>query len=135
VYEADLLVLIFPFQLLVGVATPGHNQGRNIIMTKVLSSDDAGSQGLGPDPDIRIQALGPAILVPSQTIGNVVARTNDLLAGHREWLNTLSQRAERSQHHKRAQVAPASKSHSILGKRKALPHQPQYLNIKLTSQA
>lgn len=134
-YKAGLLVLIFPLHLPVGVATPGHDQGRNIIMTKVPSSDDAGSRGLGMNPNIQIQELGPANLVPSQTIGNVIARTNDLLAGHREWLNTLSQRAKQSQHHKRAHDAPASKSHSTLGKSKALPHQPQYLNIKLTSQA
>jgi hypothetical protein len=38
-------------------------------MTIVLFSDDVGSQGQGMDPDIRIQELGPAILVPSQRTG------------------------------------------------------------------
>lgn len=93
-------------------------------MTIVLSSDEVGSQGPGTAPDIRIQKFGPAILAASQTIGNVVARTNDILAGHREWLNTLSQRAEQSLLHKRARDAPGSKSHSTLVKSKALPHQP-----------
>ena len=56
-------------------------------MTIVILSDEE-----QVPPNVAIQELSPAILMPSQAIGNVVARTNYLLAGHREWLNSLPQR-------------------------------------------
>lgn len=62
-------------------------------MTIVLSSDEVGSRGLGTDADNRIQELGQSSWFRVKTIGDVVARTNQILAGHREWLNLLSQRA------------------------------------------
>jgi hypothetical protein len=79
-------------------------------MTIVLSTNEEGNEGLGLNPNVQVQELGPAIFIPSQAIGHVVARTNDLLAGHREWLNSLPQRAELEQHQIKARDAPASKS-------------------------
>jgi hypothetical protein len=79
-------------------------------MTIILSTNEEGNEGPGSNPNVQVQELGPAIFSPSQAIGNVVARTNDLLAGHREWLNSLPQRVEREQHQNEARDAPASKS-------------------------
>jgi hypothetical protein len=82
----------------------------DLTMTIVLlSNDDLASEELGSNPNVQVQELGPTILVPSQAIGNVVARTNDLLASHREWLNNLPQRAERGQAQNKARDVPASK--------------------------
>lgn len=78
-------------------------------MTILLSTNDEGDEGLGSNPNVQVQGLGPAILVPSQAIGNVVARTNILLAGHRQWLNSLPQRTVREQRQNKARDAPASK--------------------------
>jgi hypothetical protein len=82
-------------------------------MTIILSTNE-GNEGPGSNPNVQVQELGPAIFIPSQAIGNVVARTNDLLASHREWLNSLPQRVEREQHWEQhqneARDAPASES-------------------------
>jgi len=43
------------------------------------------------DPEIEVQSLGPAILTPVQEIGNIVARGNEIVADHREWLAKFPQ--------------------------------------------
>jgi hypothetical protein len=75
----------------------------------VISSDDPDTEALESNPNVQVLELGPAILVPSQSIGNVVTRTNSLLAGHREGLNSLPQRAEREKPQLKPRDAPASK--------------------------
>jgi hypothetical protein len=69
--------------------------------------EDVGSNSGG---NVHVQSLGPAVLVPSQAIGNVVARTNDLLAGHREWLNSLPHRGGNEKLQNKIRDVPASKS-------------------------
>lgn len=71
---------------------------------------DGGDVGSNAGGNVQVQLLGPAVLVPSQAIGNVVARTNDLLAGHREWLNSLPQRGGEEKLQNKVRDVPASKS-------------------------
>lgn len=47
--------------------------------------------GHGESPEIRVQSLGPAILTPAQEIGNIVAKGNEIVADHREWLAKFPQ--------------------------------------------
>ncbi|KAE9369047.1 hypothetical protein N431DRAFT_547824 [Stipitochalara longipes BDJ] len=74
----------------------------------ILSDEELQNENLSLDPNVQIQELGPAILVPSHAIGNVVARTNDLLVGQREWLKGLPQQDDRVQHQNKVRDAPAS---------------------------
>jgi hypothetical protein len=77
----------------------------------LLSGNELESDVGGSNANVQVESLGPAILVPSQAIGNVVARTNGLLAGHREWLDSLPQRNEHQSQNK-ARDVPASMSTS-----------------------
>ena len=45
----------------------------------------------GTTPEIRVQSLGSAILTPVQQIGNIVARGNEIVTDHREWLAKFPQ--------------------------------------------
>jgi hypothetical protein len=54
------------------------------------------------------QSKGPAILLPHEALGNVVAKTNNLLLEHRDWLANLPQRKERIKQKADAVVPPSS---------------------------